>query len=117
MEYKFQILTTEGIKESIVESDSDFSCAPFGYVPYRFISTCDCSQEILDDFWRCIDVVLQNNNLTSENYIRSICAENSFGIKVGEFHENIKPMNSFNQDIIQSGPTSGPTGEWINKWL
>jgi len=74
MEYKFQILTTEGIKESIVESNSNFSCAPFGFVPYRFVSTCECSQEILDDFWRCIDVVLKNNNLTSENYIRTIRA-------------------------------------------
>lgn len=74
MQYTFQILTTEGLKESTVESDLDFSCAPFGYVPYRVISTCECDQTIIDGFWNCIDIVLYDNNLTSENYIRTIRA-------------------------------------------
>jgi hypothetical protein len=70
----FQVLTTGGLKESTVESNLDFSCAPFGYVPYRIISTCDCEQNVIDEFWRCVDIVLHNNNLTSENYIRTVRA-------------------------------------------
>jgi hypothetical protein len=72
MQYIFQVLTTEGLKESTVESNYDFSGALFGYVPYRTMSTCECDPSVIDDFWRCVDVVLINNNLTSKNYIRSI---------------------------------------------
>jgi len=74
MQYKFQILANGTIIESVVESDSDFSCAPFGYVPYRAISTCDCLSEILEDFWHCVDLVLENNNMTSADYERAIRA-------------------------------------------
>lgn len=82
MQYKFQILTTVGLVESILESNSDFSCAPFGYVPYRKISSCDCDQSIIDDFWNCVDYVLKDHNLTEINYIRAVRAytnNNVFG--------------------------------------
>jgi hypothetical protein len=83
MQYKFQILTTDGLIESTVDSNLDFSCAPFGYVPYRIISTCECKQNIINDFWRCVDIVLSNNNVTSEKYIRTIRAYSN-GILYGE---------------------------------
>ena len=75
MDYKFFILTTDGIKSSSVASEYDFSCAPFGWVPYRVISSCECEQEVIDDFWRCIDIVLEKNNIKSSDFIRAIRAE------------------------------------------
>jgi hypothetical protein len=74
MEYRFQILIKSGIIESLVQSESDFSCAPFGYVPYRVISTCECEPQVIDDFWNCVDIVLQNNNATTDDYIRAVRA-------------------------------------------
>ena len=42
MQYDFYILTTDGMKNATVITDSDFDCAPFGYVPFRVVSTCTC---------------------------------------------------------------------------
>ena len=53
------------MKNATVTTDSDFDCAPFGYVPYRVISTCTCEPEVLEDFWMCVDTVLATHNLTS----------------------------------------------------
>ena len=75
MDYKFFILTTDGIKSANTASECDFSCAPFGAVPYRAVSSCDCSPEIIADFWKCIDDTLEKNGLTSDNFIRAIRAE------------------------------------------
>jgi hypothetical protein len=72
MEYRFQILIKTGIIESLLQSESDFSCAPFGYVPYRVISTCECESQVIDDFWNCVDIVLQNNNATTDDFVRAI---------------------------------------------
>jgi hypothetical protein len=75
MNYEFFIQTTDGIVSATVSSNSDFSCAPFGWVPYRAISSCECEPEIIDDFWRCIDIVLVENNVKSSNFVRAIRAE------------------------------------------
>lgn len=74
MQYNFYILTTDGMKNATVSVDSDFDCAPFGYVPYRIISTCTCESQVIEDFWTCVDSVLTTNNLTSSNYIRAVRA-------------------------------------------
>jgi hypothetical protein len=75
MIYNFFILTTEGLKSANVDSNHDFNCAPFGGVPYRVVSSCDCDPPVIEDFWRCIDEVLSKNQLTSVNFIRAIRAE------------------------------------------
>jgi hypothetical protein len=75
MDYRFFILTTNGIKSADVISEHDFSCAPFGAVPYRIVSSCECSPEVIADFWRCIDDTLLQNNLNSDNFVRAIRAE------------------------------------------
>lgn len=72
MKHKFQILTTRGIMEATVESQSDFRYAPFGYVPYRATSSCTCNDTIINDFWNIIDLVLDANNLTKDDFIRAI---------------------------------------------
>ena len=77
MQYDFYILTTDGMKNATVTTDSDFDCAPFGYVPYRVISTCTCEPQVLEDFWMCVDTVLATHNLTSDNYIRAVRAYNN----------------------------------------
>jgi hypothetical protein len=77
MQYDFYILTTDGMKNATVTTDSDFDCAPFGYVPYRVISTCTCEPHVLEDFWMCVDNVLATHNLTSDNYIRAVRAYNN----------------------------------------
>jgi hypothetical protein len=74
MQYNFYILTTDGMKNATVTTDSDFDCAPFGYVPYRVVSTCTCEPQVLEDFWACVDNVLTAHNLTSNDYIRAVRA-------------------------------------------
>lgn len=74
MQYDFYISTTQGIKNSTVNSIYDFSAAPFGFVSYRNICTCECEQLLIDDFWRCVDDVLLANNLSSDDFIRAIRA-------------------------------------------
>lgn len=83
MQYDFYILTTDGMKNATVNVDSDFDCAPFGYVPYRVISTCTCEPHVIEDFWMCVDNVLSTHNLTSANYIRAVRAYNN-GKRFGE---------------------------------
>lgn len=85
MIYDFYILTTSGMKNATVTTDSDFDCAPFGYVPYRVISTCTCAPKILDDFWDCVDSVLSSNNLTSNDYVRAVRAYSN-GKLYGEYY-------------------------------
>ena len=74
MQYNFYILTTEGMKNATVNVNSDFECAPFGYVPYRVISTCTCEPAVITDFWDSVDLVLSANNLSSTDYIRAVRA-------------------------------------------
>ncbi len=88
MQYTFYILTNDGLKSGVIQSNTDFSCAPFGFVPYRKPSSCECSPEILDDFWNCIDAVLAQNNLTSIDFIRAVRAEVDNTI-YGEIHTHI----------------------------
>lgn len=83
MQYNFYIQTTQGLKNATVESESDFSCAPFGYVPYRQISTCECDPEVITNFWDCIDQVLASNNLSTNDFIRAVRAYSN-GILYGE---------------------------------
>jgi len=74
MQYEFYIQTTQGLKSATIETDSDFSCAPFGFVPYRMISSCTCEPAVIDDFWNCVDQVLAHNNLGEQDYIRAVRA-------------------------------------------
>lgn len=83
MIYDFYILTTSGMKNATVTTDSDFDCAPFGYVPYRAVSTCTCEPSVISDFWNCVDSVLSANNLTSINYVRAVRAYSN-GVLYGE---------------------------------
>lgn len=84
MQYNFYIMTTQGLKNATVTTNSDFDCAPFGFVPYRITSTCDCDLQIIEDFWNCVDTVLSENNLTSTDYIRAVRAYSN-GKLYGEF--------------------------------
>lgn len=84
MQYDFYILTTEGMKNATVNVNSDFECAPFGYVPYRAISTCTCEPAVITDFWDCVDQVLLANNLSSTDYIRAVRAYSN-GKLYGEY--------------------------------
>ena len=77
MIYDFYILSDTGIISAQVNSDSDFSCAPFGFARYRTASTCNCEPSIIQDFWRCVDDVLVYHNKTSNNFIRAIRAINN----------------------------------------
>lgn len=74
MIYDFYIMTTQGLKNATVETNSDFDCAPFGFVPYRVVSTCDCDPPIIEDFWNCVDTILVDNNLTSTDFVRAVRA-------------------------------------------
>lgn len=74
MLYTFYILTDSGLVSGIVESNFDFSTAPFGYVPYRMTGTCALGSEVIDDFWRCIDIVLGETGKTSNEFVRAIGA-------------------------------------------
>lgn len=85
MQYDFYVLTDQGLKNATVNSISDFSCAPFGFVPYRVISTCDCDPQIIQDFWYCVDLVLDAHKLTSKNYVRAVRAYKEDGSLCGEF--------------------------------
>ena len=84
MQYDFYIMTTQGLKNATVTTDSDFDCAPFGFVPYRVVSTCDCEPQVIEDFWNCVDTVLSKNNLTSTDYIRAVRAYSN-GKLYGEY--------------------------------
>lgn len=86
MIYDFYVLTTQGMKITEVETVSDFSCAPFGYVPYRVVSTCTCEPSVISEFWRCVDLVLEANNLTSADYVRAVRAYSN-GVLYGEYPE------------------------------
>lgn len=74
MIYDFYIMTKDGLKNATVTTDSDFDCAPFGFVPYRIVSTCDCEPQVIADFWDCVDKVLLENNLKSTDYVRAVRA-------------------------------------------
>jgi hypothetical protein len=74
MIYDFYILTTEGMKDAIVESQYDFSETPFGVVPYRERGSCTVDQTVLYSFWDCVDVVLSDHNLSSTDFISAIRA-------------------------------------------
>jgi hypothetical protein len=74
MIYDFYVLTMFGMKNATVTTDSDFDCAPFGYVPYRVVSTCTCELQVIEDFWTCVDNVLSENNLTPSDYTRAVRA-------------------------------------------
>lgn len=91
MQYNFYILTTNGMKNATVNVDSDFHCAPFGYVPYRVTSTCECSPEVLTSFWNCVDQVLEAHNLTSNDFIRAVRAY-SDGILYGEYDNDVQAL-------------------------
>lgn len=84
MIYNFYILADTGLINSQVESDVDFSCAPFGFARYRTASTCNCEPAIIDEFWRCIDNVLVSNDKTSNNFIRAVRAIDTNGKVYGE---------------------------------
>ena len=84
MIYDFYVLTIFGMKNATVTTDSDFDCAPFGYVPYRVISTCTCEPSVIEDFWNSVDSVLSAYNLTSTDYIRAVRAYSS-GKLYGEY--------------------------------
>lgn len=71
MIYDFYILTTQGVKNAIVESPYNFTGAPFGGVHYRSPSTCQLSQVIIDSFWDCVDSVLLQNSLESSDFINA----------------------------------------------
>ena len=71
MIYDFYILTTQGVKNATVESQYNFTGAPFGGVPYRSPSTCQLSQVIIDSFWNCVDSVLSQNSLASSDFINA----------------------------------------------
>ena len=71
MIYDFYRLTTQGVKNAIVESQYNFNGAPFGGVPYRSPSTCQLSQVIIDSFWNCVDSVLLQNLLESSDFIKA----------------------------------------------
>jgi hypothetical protein len=74
MIYNFYIQTTDGIKNAEVESSFDFSTAPFGGVPYKQQCSCECAAELIADFWRCVDSVLDQTNITSDMFVRAIRA-------------------------------------------
>lgn len=74
MIYDFYIMTSHGMKNGNVNSISDFSYAPFGYVPYRASSSCECDPQIIEDFWSSVDQVLSMNNLTKNEFIRAVRA-------------------------------------------
>jgi hypothetical protein len=74
MIYDLYIQTTDGIKNAMVESTFDFAGAPFGGVPYRQQCSYDGTPELISDFWRCVDVVLQLNNSSSDKFVRAIRA-------------------------------------------
>ena len=74
MQYDFYIETADGMKNSTVTSNYDFSTAPFGFVLYQERGSCTDSQALLDDFWRCVDDVLFANNLNSSDFIRAVRA-------------------------------------------
>lgn len=84
MIYDFYVLTIFGMKNATVTTDSDFDCAPFGYVPYRVVSTCTCEPSVIEDFWTCVDNVLSENNLTSSDYTRAVRAYSN-GKLYGEY--------------------------------
>ena len=72
MKYNFEILTTQGMIESQVDSEYNFNGAPFGYVGYRALSSCTLDQAIIDDFWRCVDEVLAAHDLGPENFSHAV---------------------------------------------
>ena len=74
MEYYFKILTTDGVKYGTVISSEDLYDCPFGAVAYRARCSCERTQDIIDEFWRCIDEVLVQNNLTSSEFVRAMNA-------------------------------------------
>ena len=84
MQYDFYILTTDGMKNATVNSDSDFECAPFGDVPYRVISSCTCEPSVIEDFWNSVDSVLSAHDLNSSDYVRSVRAYSN-GKLYGEY--------------------------------
>lgn len=85
MRYDFYVLTTDGMKSTEVESDQDFECAPFGFVPYRVTSSCECAPAVIEDFWRCVDEVLAAHNITSDCYVRAVRAYKENRELCGEF--------------------------------
>ena len=84
MKYKFKIDTINGVIEHEIESEVDFNCAPFGFVPYRSICTCECNQTTINAFWDIIDVVLQAKNLSTDKFVRAVCAVDENGVIYGE---------------------------------
>jgi hypothetical protein len=84
MNYTFYILTTSGIKTGTVDSDINFSAAPFGVVPYRLNGSCDLDEETITKFWDFIDSVLAQNNISSTEFIRAIRAVQPDGTIYGE---------------------------------
>lgn len=74
MQYNLYIETTQGMKNAMVDSPYVFFGAPFGYVPYRKAGSCELDQTIIDDFWRCVDIVLEQNELTADDFIRAVRA-------------------------------------------
>jgi len=77
MQYNLYIETTQGMKNAMVDSPHVFAGAPFGYVPYRKSGSCELDQTIIDDFWRCVDIVLEQNELTADESIKSSLSFNS----------------------------------------
>jgi hypothetical protein len=88
MDYTFYILTTNGKVSGNVTTDTDFDCAPFGHVPYRIVSSCDCDPPVIDDFWKSIDLVLAQNNLTSSEFVRAMYATTPDGKHYGELPQD-----------------------------
>lgn len=84
MQYKFKIETTDGMIEHQIDSNVNFDCAPFGFVPYRSLCTCTCDQNILDAFWDIIDIVLQAKNIPTDKFVRAVCAIDENGVIYGE---------------------------------
>jgi hypothetical protein len=84
MNYTFYILTTSGIKTGTVDSDINFSAAPFGVVPYRLNGSCELNEETVTKFWDVIDLVLTQNHISSTEFIRAIRAVQPDGTIYGE---------------------------------
>lgn len=74
MQYTFQLMTTQGLITDTIVSDLDFSDGPFLIKGFRSESSTTCDLEIINEFWNSVETILQNNNLTTDNFIEVVRA-------------------------------------------
>ena len=77
MIYTFTLIAFNRVITGVATVDFDLTECPFGGNPYRLNGSSTANAATLDAFWKCIDEVLAQNNMSSTDFKCAVKAESA----------------------------------------